>query len=74
MILEDKLAMPTYSLSHITEHYNHAANPPLLDRVVFTIDHFHQGGPGLYSTLDVGEVFNGTANSRDSISAMHRPG
>ena len=51
--------MPTYSLSHITEHYNHAANPPLLDRVVFTIDHIHQGGPGLYSTLDVVRFLTG---------------
>ena len=45
--------MPTYTPSFVTESYSFAANPPILDRVVFTIDHIHQGGPGLYSTADV---------------------
>ncbi|HIO96680.1 MAG TPA: hypothetical protein EYG71_01985 [Leucothrix sp.] len=45
--------MPTYVQSHVTKTYQVSANPPVLDRVVFTIDHIHHGGPGLYSTLDV---------------------
>lgn len=45
--------MPTYTPSFVTESYNFVANPPILDRVVFTIDHIHQGGPGIYSTADV---------------------
>jgi len=45
--------MPTYTLSHVTKTYQASANPPVLDRVVFTIDHIHQGGAGLYSTFDV---------------------
>lgn len=45
--------MPVYNQSHVTQRYEHSANPPLLDKVVFTIDHIHQGGPGLYSTYDV---------------------
>ncbi len=47
--------MPTYNPSFVTQHYLHAANPPLLDKVVFTIDHLHEGGPGIYSTFDVVE-------------------
>jgi len=45
--------MPTYNPSFVTQHYLHAANPPFLDSVVFTIDHLHDGGPGIYSTFDV---------------------
>lgn len=45
--------MSNYILSDVTQSYNHSANPPLRDKVVFTIDHIHQGGPGLYSTFDV---------------------
>jgi len=45
--------MPTYNPSFITQHYLHAANSPFLDKVVFTIDHLHEGGPGIYSTFDV---------------------
>ena len=45
--------MPTYVQSHVTKTYQASANPPVLDKVVFTIDHIHQGGPGLCSTLDV---------------------
>jgi len=45
--------MPYYRLSHTTQRYPHSARPPVLDRVVFTIDHVHQGGAGLYSTYDV---------------------
>lgn len=45
--------MPNYTLSHISQHYTHAANPPHLDKIVFTIDHIHQGGAGRYSTADV---------------------
>ncbi len=45
--------MPNYSPDFVSDSYNFAANPPVLDKIVFTIDHIHQGGPGLYSTLDV---------------------
>ncbi len=45
--------MPTYNPSFVTQQYLHSANPPFLDKVVFTIDHLHEGGPGIYSTFDV---------------------
>lgn len=45
--------MPTYVQSNTRKTYQNSANPPVLDKVVFTIDHIHQGGPGLYSTYDV---------------------
>lgn len=45
--------MPNYSLSFVSQQYPYAANPPQLDKVVFTIDHIHTGGPGMYSTFDV---------------------
>lgn len=45
--------MPTYVQSHVTQRYEHSANPPLLDKIVFTIDHVHMGGPGQYSTYDI---------------------
>ncbi|MEB8432823.1 peptidoglycan-binding domain-containing protein [Cocleimonas sp. KMM 6892] len=45
--------MPTYNPSFITQQYLHTANSPFLDKVVFTIDHLHEGGPGIYSTFDV---------------------
>lgn len=45
--------MPNYNPEFITDSYNFSANPPILDKIVFTIDHIHGGGPGIYSTLDV---------------------
>lgn len=45
--------MPTYVPAFVTESYDFAANPPVLDKVVFTIDHIHLGGPGVYSTADI---------------------
>ena len=45
--------MPAYRPSHVIKTYGFAANPPALDKVVFTIDHIHQGGQGMYSTFDV---------------------
>lgn len=45
--------MPNYNPDFVSDSYNFIANSPVLDKVVFTIDHVHQGGAGLYSTLDV---------------------
>ncbi len=45
--------MPVYSPSHVVKTYGFSASPPALDKVVFTIDHIHQGGAGIYSTFDV---------------------
>ncbi len=45
--------MPVYSPSHVVKTYGFSASPPTLDKVVFTIDHIHQGGSGIYSTFDV---------------------
>lgn len=45
--------MPDYVMSNVIKSYGFSANPPALDKVVFTIDHIHPGGSGLYSTLDV---------------------
>lgn len=45
--------MPTYIQSNVIKTYGFRANPPVLDKVVFTIDHIHHGGSGLYSTFDV---------------------
>lgn len=45
--------MPEYIPSHTDEIYGPPANPPALDKVVFTIDHIHMGGAGIYSTADV---------------------
>ena len=45
--------MPTYTPDFVSDNYTFIANSPVLDKVVFTIDHIHQGGAGLYSTLDV---------------------
>ncbi|MEH6457915.1 MAG: peptidoglycan-binding domain-containing protein [Cocleimonas sp.] len=45
--------MPIYIPEFVSDTYNFASNPPILDKIVFTIDHIHQGGTGLYSTLDV---------------------
>lgn len=45
--------MPNYVLSNVIKRYEHSASPPQLDKVVFTIDHIHQGGAGLFSTRDV---------------------
>ena len=45
--------MPNYVPSNVTKSYGFSANPPELDKVVFTIDHIHRGGSGLYSTFDV---------------------
>ncbi|MGB1310660.1 MAG: hypothetical protein ACPG47_05585 [Leucothrix sp.] len=45
--------MATYRLSNVTEQYTFAANPPVLDRVVFTIDHVHAGDHDICSTYEV---------------------
>ena len=45
--------MPTYKQSNVTKIYQGSTTSSALDRVVFTIDHVHHGGPGLYDTLDV---------------------
>lgn len=45
--------MPNYIPEFVSDTYDFAANPPVLDKIVFTIDHLHQGGAGVYSTLDV---------------------
>ncbi len=45
--------MPNYIPDFVFDTYSFSANPPVLDKIVFTIDHIHQGGAGLYSTLDV---------------------
>jgi len=46
--------MPVYVPAYVGNiSYNQSANPPRLDKIVFTIDHIHNGGPGIYSTYDV---------------------
>ena len=45
--------MPTYNSEFVSDTYSFSANPPVLDKIVFTIDHIHKGGPGIYSTVDV---------------------
>ncbi len=45
--------MPNYSPSNVRLRYSPSANPPILDRVVFTIDHIHGGGKGFPSTYEV---------------------
>jgi len=43
----------TYTLSNVTDTYNFVARPPVLDRVVFTIDHIHAGNDSVCSTYEV---------------------
>ena len=45
--------MATYRLSNVTDQYNFAARPPVLDRVTFTIDHIHAGDHDICSTYEV---------------------
>lgn len=45
--------MSVYKLSAVRNRYETAANPPVLDRVSFTIDHIHSGDDGLSSTYEV---------------------
>ncbi len=45
--------MPIYTLSNTQEHYLNSANPPVLDKVVFTIDHIHAGDFEISSTYEV---------------------
>lgn len=45
--------MATYRLSNVTDQYNLSARPPVLDRVVFTIDHIHAGNDSVCSTYEV---------------------
>ncbi len=45
--------MATYQLSNIQKRYNFSANPPVLDKIVFTIDHIHAGSHHLSSTYEV---------------------
>lgn len=45
--------MSDYLPSNVRLKYTPSANPPILDRVVFTIDHIHGGGKDLSSTYEV---------------------
>ncbi|MCK5810887.1 MAG: hypothetical protein KAH00_07335 [Cocleimonas sp.] len=45
--------MAAYRLSSIQKTYKFSANPPVLDKVVFTIDHIHAGDHHLSSTYEV---------------------
>ena len=45
--------MPIYRLSNTQERYLNSANPPVLDKVVFTIDHIHAGNFEISSTYEV---------------------
>ncbi len=45
--------MPDYAPSYVRDMYVSSTNSPVLDRIVFTIDHIHRGGAGIYSTFDV---------------------
>ena len=45
--------MAAYQLSSIQKTYKFSANPPVLDKVVFTIDHIHAGDHHLSSTYEV---------------------
>jgi len=45
--------MSVYQLSNVQTKYPHAANPPVLDKVVFTIDHIHAGSHHVCSTYEV---------------------
>lgn len=50
----EDVKMPIYVPSYVANiTYGESANPPKLDKIVFTIDHIHRGGPGIYSTYDV---------------------
>ena len=45
--------MPAYRLSNVQTKYTHASNPPVLDKVVFTLDHIHAGNHHVCSTYEV---------------------
>ncbi|HIO91887.1 MAG TPA: hypothetical protein EYG68_03475 [Leucothrix mucor] len=45
--------MPAYRLSNVQTRYPHAANPPVLDKVIFTLDHIHAGDHHVASTYEV---------------------
>ncbi len=45
--------MPRYQLSNVQKKYPFSANPPVLDKIVFTIDHIHIGDHHLSSTYEV---------------------
>ena len=45
--------MPDYAPSYVNDIYGPSATPPVLDKIVFTIDHIHMGGPGIYSTYEI---------------------
>ena len=45
--------MPRYQLSNIQKKYPFSATPPVLDKIVFTIDHIHLGDYHLSSTYEV---------------------
>ena len=45
--------MPTYRLSSVSNRYTNSANPPVLDKVAFTIDHVHPGNNTTSSTYEV---------------------
>ncbi|MCK5919151.1 MAG: hypothetical protein KAG34_12030 [Cocleimonas sp.] len=45
--------MAAYQLSSVQKTYKFSANPPVLDKIVFTIDHIHAGDHHLSSTYEV---------------------
>ena len=45
--------MSVYTLSTVRNKYEAAANPPVLDRVTFTLDHIHAGSTYVSSTYEV---------------------
>lgn len=45
--------MPEYAPSYVNDVYSSSVSSPILDKIVFTIDHIHMGGPGIYSTFDI---------------------
>ena len=45
--------MAAYTLSNVQTQYQASANPPVLDRVSFTIDHIHAGSNTISSTYEV---------------------
>ena len=45
-----------YKLKKTSNKYQPSANPPILDRVSFTIDHIHQGNKDCPSTLETAEM------------------
>jgi hypothetical protein len=45
--------MPAYQLSTVRNKYEAVANPPVLDKICFTLDHIHAGNSHVASTYEV---------------------